>query len=103
MAETKSLQKRLSRQLASKGNKGSKKMACAILKKRGHVDKKCKLTKAGRKKQSMGASGRAKARAAKYSKGKRKPSDYKYNPKTNRATLKKRPSRKKASRRRAKR
>tara|TARA_R100000951_G_scaffold53069_2_gene44737 strand:+ start:14041 stop:15315 length:1275 start_codon:yes stop_codon:yes gene_type:complete len=44
------------------------------------------LTKHGKKRQSMGASGRAKDRAAKRS-GKN-PSDYKYNPKTNGATLK---------------
>ncbi len=93
MAETKSLQKRLARQLASKGKKGSRSMACSILKKRGDVDKKCKLTKSGKKRQALGAGGRAKARAAKYSKG-RKPSDYKYNSKTNRATLKKKKKRK---------
>ena len=44
------------------------------------------LTKHGKKRQKMGASGRAKDRAAKRSG--RKPSEYKYNPKTNGATLK---------------
>jgi hypothetical protein len=44
------------------------------------------LTKHGEKRQSMGAAGRAKDRAAKRSG--RKPSEYKYNPKTNGATLK---------------
>mgnify|MGYP001189244802 CR=1 FL=1 len=44
------------------------------------------LTKHGKKRQSMGASGRAKDRAAKRSG--RDASDYKYNPKTNGATLK---------------
>jgi hypothetical protein len=89
MAETKSLQKRLARQLAAGGSKNSKGMACGILKKRGDVDKNCKLTKSGKKKQSLGAGGRAKARAAKYSNGKHKAADYKYNAKTNSATLKK--------------
>ena len=65
---------------------GSKKMAIAILKKRGHVDAKGKLTAAGRKRQSLGAAGRAKDRAAKTSGG--KASQYKYNPRTNRATKK---------------
>ena len=44
------------------------------------------LTKKGKKRQAMGASGRAKDRAAKDSG--RKKSDYKYSSKTNRATLK---------------
>lgn len=45
------------------------------------------LTAYGRKRQGMGAAGRAKSRAAKES---GKPaSSYSYNPKTNRATLKK--------------
>jgi hypothetical protein len=45
-----------------------------------------KLTKEGQKRQDLGNSGRAKDRAAKYSGNSTK--DYKYNPKTNRATLK---------------
>lgn len=45
------------------------------------------LTAYGKKRQSMGAAGRAKDRAAKESG--RKPNEYKYNAKTNRATLKK--------------
>ena len=44
------------------------------------------LTKHGKKRQAMGAAGRSKDRAAKRS-GK-KPSDYKYNPKTNGSSLK---------------
>lgn len=45
------------------------------------------LTSYGKKRQAMGAAGRAKSRASKQS---GKPvSMYKYNPKTNRATLKK--------------
>lgn len=45
------------------------------------------LTVYGKKRQAMGAAGRAKDRAAKRSG--RKASEYKYNAKTNRATLKK--------------
>lgn len=44
------------------------------------------LTKKGKKRQKMGAAGRAKDRAAKRSG--RKPSEYKYNPRNNQATLK---------------
>ena len=89
MAETKSLKKRLTKQLASSGRKGSKSMAIAILKKRGDLNAKGELTAKGKKKQALGAGCRAKARAAKYSKGKHTASDYKYNSKTNMATLKK--------------
>lgn len=77
---------RLTRQLAAKGIKGAKNMANGLLKKYGSVDAKGKLTKKGKKRQALGASGRAKARAAKYSGN--KSSDYKYNSKTNRATKK---------------
>jgi len=45
-----------------------------------------KLTKKGKKRQAMGAAGRAKDRAA--NRSGRKPSDYNYNPRTNGATLK---------------
>ena len=65
---------------------GFKNMATGLLKKRGQMDSKGKLTKKGKKRQSMGASGRAKDRAAKKSGGSSK--DYKYNKKTNRATKK---------------
>lgn len=44
------------------------------------------LTKKGKKRQKMGAAGRAKDRAAK--KSGRKPSEYKYNPRNNQASLK---------------
>lgn len=44
------------------------------------------LTAKGKKRQALGAAGRAKSRAAKASG--RKPSEYSYNPRTNRATLK---------------
>lgn len=80
------LQKRLTNQLKSRGVKNSKEVADALLEKRGQL-KKGKLTKKGRERQSLGNSGRAKDRAAKYSGN--DPEDYKYNPKTNQATLKK--------------
>ena len=47
------------------------------------------LTAAGKKRQDLGNAGRAKDRESRYSDGKNKPSDYKYNAKTNAATLKK--------------
>jgi len=78
---------RLTRQLASKGVKGAHNMAMGLLKKQGSVNSKGKLTAHGKKRQALGAAGRAKSRAAKYSGG--KPSQYKYNPKTNRARKKK--------------
>ena len=77
---------RLTRQLASKGIKGAKGMAISLLKKRGHLDNKGNLTQEGKKRQSLGNSGRAKDRAAK--KSGRKAKDFKYNAKTNRASLK---------------
>ena len=46
------------------------------------------LTAKGVERQAMGAEGRAKDRAATYSGGRHKPSDYVYSKKTNRATLK---------------
>ena len=76
---------RLTSQLAAKGVKGAKGMAAALLQKRGQL-KGGKLTSKGKARQALGAAGRAKDRAAK--KGGRKTSDYKYNSKTNMATLK---------------
>jgi hypothetical protein len=78
---------RLTRQLASKGNKNAKGMAIAILKKNGQLNDNGELTAVGKKRQALGKAGRAKDRAAKYSGG--KASEYKYNSKTNRATKKK--------------
>lgn len=60
-------------------------MAAALLQKRGQLSGG-KLTAKGKKRQAMGASGRAKDRAAKASG--RKTSEYNYSSKTNRATLK---------------
>ena len=77
------LQTRLTRQLASKGVKGAKGLADKLLAKRGHL-KGGKLTAEGQRRQALGNDGRAKDRAAKRSGG--KPSDYKYNARTNRAT-----------------
>ena len=79
---------RLTSQLASSGVADAKGDAIAILKARGHLDASGNLTAAGKTRQAMGASGRAKDRASKQSG--RPVSDYKYNPKTNSATLKKR-------------
>lgn len=81
-----SIVKRLTRQLASKGVKGAKNMAMGLLKKYGEVSAKGKLTSKGKKRQALGAAGRAKSRAAKYNGG--KSGDYNYNTKTNRATKK---------------
>lgn len=80
------LVQRLTRQLASRGVKGAVSMAVSLLKKHGNMDASGKLTAKGKKRQKMGNGGRAIDRAAKSSG--RKASDFKYNPKTNRATLK---------------
>lgn len=79
---------RLTDQLAAKGMKDAKSEAIAILKARGHVDSSGNLTAEGKKRQDLGPDGRAKDRASKLSG--RPASDYKYNAKTNMATLKKR-------------
>tara|TARA_R100001460_G_scaffold2262_4_gene7477 strand:+ start:375 stop:665 length:291 start_codon:yes stop_codon:yes gene_type:complete len=81
--------KRLVEQLKAKGM--SVGMANAVARKRlqqsGNLKKgKDEATAKGKKRSKMGAAGRAKSRAAKESG--RKPSDYKYNSSTNRATLK---------------
>ena len=80
------LLQRLTRQLASRGVKGAKGMAAALLKKRGQMNDKGELTSEGKKRQALGNAGRAKDRAVKRSGG--KPSDYAYNPKTNRTKKK---------------
>lgn len=85
----KNIKKRLVEQLKAKGMSESKAHAVAHsqMRKSGNITKSGKLTAKGKKRSAMGAAGRAKDRAAKTS-GK-KPSQYKYNPRTNRATLKK--------------
>lgn len=80
------LEDRLARQLAAKGNKNARGMAKHLLQKAGNMDAKGKLTAKGKKRQAMGNDGRAKDRAAKAAG--RKPSEYKYDAKTNQATLK---------------
>lgn len=86
MARSK-LQQRLTRQLASKGVKGAATMADALLKKRGQLGASGNLTAKGKARQALGNDGRAKDRAAKASG--HKASEYKYNSRTNQATLKK--------------
>lgn len=81
-----SLQNRLSKQLAARGVKNSKGVATGLLRKRGQMDASGHLNSEGKKRQKLGAAGRAKSRAAKAAG--RKPNDYKYNKKTNRATVK---------------
>ncbi len=81
------IEDRLTRQLASKGNKNARGMAIAMLKKAGNYDENGKLTEQGEKRNAMSPGDRAKAREAKYSGN--DASEYKYNKKTNRATKKK--------------
>jgi hypothetical protein len=81
------LEVRLTRQLASKGQKDAAGLARALLIERNHINSDGTLTKQGAERQALGASGRAKDRAAKRSG--RSVEDYKYNSRTNRATLKK--------------
>tara|TARA_R110002051_G_scaffold121244_1_gene194465 strand:- start:1014 stop:1274 length:261 start_codon:yes stop_codon:yes gene_type:complete len=79
---------RLISQLKAQGVKNPHAVATARLKKSGLLKPGTrKLTAKGKKRQAMGAAGRAKSRAAKAS-GK-KSAQYKYSKKTNRATLKK--------------
>lgn len=76
------LVKRLSAQV------GSKKLAVNLLKQRGHLAADGKtLTTSGRQRDSMTARERAIDRASRYSGNRAK--DYTYNPRTNRATLRK--------------
>lgn len=76
-----SLVKRLAAQV------GSKPLAENLLKQRGHMTKGGKLTAAGKKRDAMTAEERAKDRASKRSG--RPTKDFKYDVKTNRATIKK--------------
>jgi len=73
----------IDRLTAQVGDRGK---AIGILQERGHVDAKGKLTEAGRKRDAMTAEERALDRAAKLRK--RPTSAFTYDPKTNRATLK---------------
>lgn len=76
---------RLTNQLRSRGVQNAKETAESLLVKRGHM-KNGELTKEGEARQKLGNAGRAKDRAVKYQGG--KPSDYSYNPKTNRTRKK---------------
>jgi len=80
---------RLKDQLVAKGKDESSAYAIATsqLQKHGELKKGTQeLTSKGAQRQAMGAAGRAKDRASK--RGEHPPSDYSYNPRTNRATLK---------------
>jgi hypothetical protein len=66
---------------------GSREAAIEVLQKRGHVDAQGNLTAEGRKRDAMTAEERALDRAKKRSG--RPASAFKYNPSTNRATLRK--------------
>lgn len=74
------LVKRLTAQVGGEG------LAVALLKKRGDMTSGGKLTARGKKRDAMTAEERAKDRAAKA--GGKPPSAFKYDSKTNRATLK---------------
>jgi hypothetical protein len=90
MAVKRSIVERLTSQIQAQGKskKDAQAIAVARLRNTGSLKKNgAGLTAKGKEKQALGAAGRAKQRAA--DKLNRKPSDFKYNPRTNRATLKK--------------
>ena len=64
-------------------------LAKALLKHRGDMAPSGKLTAKGKKRDAMTAEERAKDRAAKASPAKHSTKDFKYNPRTNAATLRK--------------
>ena len=66
---------------------GSREAAIEVLQKRGHVDAQGNLTEEGRKRDAMTAEERALDRAK--TRSGRPTSAFKYNPSTNRATLRK--------------
>ena len=82
------IEERLTRQLSAKGVKNAAAVAHEQLVKHGTILPDGTLTPAGEKREALGPAGRAKDRAAKRSGGEHSPADYKYDPKTNRATLK---------------
>jgi hypothetical protein len=80
---------RLTRQLRALGVKNAARMAKGLLNKYGITKKgSTKLTAKGKRRNAMSNGQRAKDRAAK--KAGNRPSEYKYNPRTNRATLRRR-------------
>ena len=82
------IMRRLIQQLRAKGKslKDAVKIATSALRRSGNIDSSGKATKKGEKRGNMTAGERAIDRQSKYSK--RPKSDFKYNRKTNRATLK---------------
>lgn len=83
---------RLVKQLKAKGKseKAAYAIAVSTLQRAGNLKKgSTEATAKGKRRGSMTPSERAKDRSSKYSKGKHKASDYKYNSKTNIASLKK--------------
>jgi peptidoglycan hydrolase-like protein with peptidoglycan-binding domain len=79
--------RRLTQQLRDKGYSpdDARDIATRAMQRAGNVDAAGHETLKGSRRASMGADGRAKDRAAKQSG--RSPSDYVYNPKTNRAVI----------------
>lgn len=73
-----------------KGEQQAYAIATSQLQKHGILDHHGELTAKGLKREQLGPSGRAKDRAAKASGGKHKPSDFRYDSKSNQATLRKR-------------
>lgn len=84
-----SLMKRLITQIRRTGKSAKDAAAIAAFKMRkaGNLDKNNKLTSKGKKRQAMGAAGRAKSRAAK--KHGKKAGEFKYSATANRATMRK--------------
>ena len=77
-------------QATGKSEQSAYAIATSQLQKRGQMKRGSQeLTAEGKARQALGAAGRAKDREAKYSGGKHGMTDYKYNPRTNAATLKK--------------
>lgn len=80
---------RLTNQLRENGDKNAAKNALAYLRKFGIIERDSyELTEKGKQRDKMSPDERAIDRTSKYSGGKNDPSDYLYDPKTNRATLK---------------
>ena len=81
----KKIASRLTSQLKANGQKNPQAVAFALLNKRGQA-KGSKLTTEGKKRQAMGAAGRAKDRAARADGG--SPADYGYDARSNRTRKK---------------
>ena len=82
------LETRLTRQLAAKGVKDAAGVAHGALVARGHIKPDGELTTKGAERDRLGPAGRAKDRASKASGREHLPSAYEYDPKTNKARLK---------------